>query len=193
MKSPTWAIIIGIFIVLFGSCGVSNNLQSINTPKMLEAQQEMMKNMSKGFNSPKLDSLDQNRPDSLADYSTNPEANEAFDEMSETMTNMFQMSEFTQRWTVRFGYIGVVVSLIYILGGVFLFVIKPFSIQLAYGALILSIIFGITQTIVLTMEPSSGFVALASGYSKIFGVVIDIVFLIVVATADKTAYAVQKE
>ena len=87
----------------------------------------------------------------------------------------------------------MVVSLIYILGGVFLFVIKPFSIQLAYGSQILSIIFGITQTIVLTIESSSGFVALASGYSKIFGVVIDIVFLIFVATTDNAAYAFQKE
>jgi len=191
MKAPTWAVVIGIFMILFGSCSINSSVQSINAPDMIEMQQEMMKNMSKGFTNTPIDSLDLTSLDSLRE--TNGEANQRLEAMNETMGKFFYMSDHTKKWTVRFGYIGIAVSLLYILGGVFLFIIKPYSLKLAFTGLILSIIFGISQMMVLTSEPSSGFIALASGYSKIFGVVIDIVFLIIVATADKTPYMLTKE
>ncbi|MFT7037152.1 MAG: hypothetical protein ACJA2S_005695, partial [Cyclobacteriaceae bacterium] len=38
MKTPTWAIVVGIFLMLFGGCSVTKSIQAINMPDMLEMQ-----------------------------------------------------------------------------------------------------------------------------------------------------------
>ncbi len=95
---------------------------------------------------------------------------------------------------MRFGYIGIVISLLYALGGILLLTPKRFSIKVVYAALILSILFSVTQTIVLTSDSESGFIAMSKGFSQIFGIIVDIILLSVVFASDKEVYdALEKQ
>lgn len=148
-------------------------------PNMLAMQTEMFEKMSETSTSFPADSLSMDQ---------SGEQVVAFQEMAEGMTEMFSMSDFTKTWTVRLGYMGLIVSILYILSGVFLLVKKPFSINLVYGALALSIVFSITESIVLTSDSAGGLMAMAAGFGNFFGIIIDIILLVVVVAMDKTAY-----
>lgn len=185
MKTPTWGILIGIFMMLFGGCSVINDMQTVYMPDVIEMQKNMMEGFSQGVNTTSDSTNVADTISSVVDRSGN---DEAFKNMEKTMNKMFYMSDFTKTWMVRFGYIGALVSLVYILGGVFLLIRKDYSIKLVYAVLLLSIAFAITKAVVLSSEASSGLIAFASGYSQMFGVVIDIVFLVVIVASDKTTY-----
>lgn len=183
MKTPTWVTVVGICMILFGGCGEISSIQKTYLPYMVEMQSKMLENMS---NLPTPGNYD-----SLANDSTRV-INDNFKNMTKGMQSMFEMSEDTKMWTVRFGYIGVFTNLIYILGGVFLLVRKRFSIKLAVGALLLSIIFGITQSIVLTTT-STSFLAKSAGFGNVFGIVVDIVLIIVIFSMDKSYFSFDQE
>src|SRR6056297_3055003 len=155
MKTPTWAIVIGICLMLFGGCSVTKNIQSIIMPDMLEMQKNMMKKMAGSSTTNSSDSLSASTRVDTADI----KGAEMFKNMAEGMQEMFGMSDFTKTWTVRFGYIGLLVSIIYILSGVFLLIKKKFSIKLVYTALILSIVFSGIQSLVLASDSTGGFIA----------------------------------
>lgn len=189
MKTPTWAIVIGIYLMLFGGCSVTKNIQSINMPEILEMQKGMMENMAGSSTANSSDSLSTL---SNAD-STNAQNTEVFKNMAEGMQEMFAMSEFTKTWTVRFGYIGLFVSIIYILSGVFLLIKKNFSIKLVYTALITSIVFSGIQSLVLASDSTGGFIAKSAGFGNMFGIIIDIILIVVIISMDKSAYDEDKK
>lgn len=184
MKTPTWGIVIGILMIAFGGCSVVNDMQTVYMPQMVEMQQDMMEGFSQGIH----DGDSTIFGDSTDIRLNRSEGNEAIENMQKTMSKMFYMSDFTKTWIVRFGYIGVLVSLVYVLGGVFLLNKKNYSIKLAYAALAISIAFGVTKGAVLSSEASTGFIALSTGFSQMFGIVFDIIFLVVIATSDRSAY-----
>jgi len=168
-----------------GGCSVIKDIQTVYMPDMIEKQKDMVEGLSQSVNTTSDSTNVADTSSAVVDKSVN---DEAFKNMEKTMNKMFYMSDFTKTWMVRFGYIGALVSLAYILGGVFLLTRKDYSIKLAYVVLLLSIAFAVTKGVVLSSEESSGFIAFASGYSQMFGVVIDIVFLVVIVASDKIAY-----
>jgi len=189
MKTPTWAIVIGICLILFGGCSVTKNIQSINMPEMLEMQQNMMENMTSPTttNSSTTTSSDSLLTESNVD-TTYIQSDEMFKIINEGMHGMFAISDFTKTWTVRFGYIGLLVSIIYILSGVFLLIKKKFSINLVYAALIISIVFSGIESLVLASDSTAGLLTKFAGFGNIFGIIIDIILIVVVVAMDKSAY-----
>jgi len=185
MKTPTWVIVIGICLILFGGCSVTKNIQSINMPEILEMQQKIMKNMAGGKNDNSSDSL------SIVSGTYKNEIPNAdlFKNMSQGMQEMFSISEFSKIWTVRFGYIGLFVAIIYILSGVFLLIKRKFSIKLVYFALILSIVFSWIQSLVLASDSSGGILAKTASFGNIFGIIIDIILIVIVVSMDKSTYS----
>ncbi len=176
MKTPTWAIVVGIFLMLFGGCSVTKSIQAINMPDMLEMQTKMMEKMTQSSST-----------DSITNNSVNEQA-EVFQGMAEGMQEMFAMSEFTKTWTVRFGYLGIIVAIAYIFSGIFLMVRRDFSIKLAYGALVLSMIFSVIQSMVLASDSSGGFISKAAGFGNSFGIILDLILLVVIVAMDKSAF-----
>lgn len=179
MKIPTWAIVIGICLMLFGGCSVSKNIQAINMPSLLEMQQNMITKMHG------MDTV--TSQDTLATAPGVGDA-EAFKNIAEGMTEIFKVSEFAKTWTVRFGYIGLFVATLYILSGVFLLLKRSFSIQLVYIALVTSIVFSGIQSLVLASDPSGGLISKTAGFGNIFGIIVDIVLVVVIVAIDKTTY-----
>lgn len=189
MKTPTWAIVIGICIILFGGCSVTKNIQSINLPDMLEMQKKIMDKMAE---SSKTNSTDSLSTISNVD-STTAQNIKLMKNMAEGMQEMLSISEFTITWTVRFGYMGLFVSFMYILSGVFLLVKRNFSIKLAYTALVTSILFSGIKTLVLASDSSGGILAKTAGIGNLFGIIIDIILIIVIVSMDKTAFEENKK
>jgi len=185
MKAPTWGTAIGVMMIIFGGCSVMNDLQSINLPGVLEKQKVIINDTIE--ENAEEDSLVSEQIDSLG----TPEKDgiDAFQDPKKIAEEVLTLSEFTKTWIVRFGYIGVGVSLLYILGGIFLLTPRKLSIPIAYAALIVSIAFSGIQAVVLTSSGSaSGIIALTSGFSQIFGIIIDIILLSIVFASDKEAY-----
>lgn len=185
MKAPTWGTVIGVMMIIFGGCSLRNDLQSINLPGELEKQKVIIhdaieeKVETDSVAPAQMDSLDTPEEDGI----------EAFKDPKKIVEDVLTLSEFTKTWMVRFGYIGVGVSLLYILSGIFLLTPRKLSIPITYTALIVSIAVSGIQAVVLTSSGSaSGLIALTSGFSQIFGIIIDIILLSIVFASDKEAY-----
>lgn len=190
MKTPTWGTVIGIIMIFFGGCGALNDIRAISMPEQLAEQKELMKSRMEKEKQKKLTEQDSVSTTETDSVSTTAEDDKEIDFFGkkQSLDEILELPEFTKTWIVRFGYIGAVVSFLYLLGGVFLLVRKSFSIKLVYAALVLSILCSGAQAAVLTSSASSGVIAITTGLSQIFGILIDIVLLAVVFSSDKEAY-----
>ena len=153
MKIPTWGYIIGIFMLLIGGCSGTSSIQAIYTPTILDMQKKMMQGFTEGSKSVKTDSLsNQNQQNTKSSKELNSDQKKLIKNMSETMEQMFYMSDYAKKWSVIFGYTGVLISFIYMLAGVFLMIRKPFSINLVYIALGLFILFNLFSVLYFSIN-----------------------------------------
>jgi len=188
MKTPTWATVVGIAMIVLGGCSVMNDIKSITLPVILEKQKSLMTKKMHEARTHAQDSV-ATKLDSVA--TADDDREESFDKKQKKVDEMLKLSEFSKTWIVRFGYIGVFSAVLYLVGGIFLLVRKSFSIKLAYAVLIISILSSAAQAVVLTSGQSSGIIALSTGLSQLFGIVIDIILMAVIFSSDKEAYSQQ--
>ncbi len=221
MKTPTWAVVIGIILMLFGGCGLLKHSQTIMMPDILDMQKKMMDSALKGVENAEDEEKEESEDlveleegdyyneegDTSVvngDNTANTDSNEielvnvpppmrkrdqrVAEEMAETMKEMFVLSDFNRRWIIRFGYIGLLVCAIYLLAGAFLVNRNVFGIRFVYGALILSIAFTLIQMIVISSDTGTGFIGKLSSYGNIFGLVVDLILLILFSVIDKKDY-----
>jgi hypothetical protein len=187
MKTPTWATVTGILMIVFGGCSVMNDIKSITLPAVLEKQKGLVKEkMEEARAHAKEDSL--SRVASADSLSTDEDAEESFEEKEKKVEEAMKLPEFSKIWIVRFGYVGLFSAALYIVGGIFLLVKRGFSIKLAYSVLIVSIVTSGAQLAVLTSGSSSGIIALTTGLGQIVGIIIDIILMSVIFASDKEAY-----
>jgi len=204
MKTPTWATTIGIIMIVLGACSVRNDLKSISLPEDLalaksiiqKQRREAKERKEKDASTKKIDSLS-TQADSLKakiDEESEPDSDDSisFGGRKEPVEKIMELTPFTKKWIVNFGYIGLFASVLYILGGVFMLVKRNFSIKLAYAVLAISILTSGAQAGFLTSSSSSGVIALSMGLSQLGGIVIDIVILAVIFSSDKEAYNIPK-
>lgn len=186
MKMPAWGYVIGILMILVGGCSTLSNIQTLAMPKMMEFQKDMMKSMSKSFEKSSND-FQSNTADSLAIEYNEPNPDEVFNNMADVMDKMTYISEDTEKWMQRSAIAGIIIAFLYILAGAFLLARKHFSLKLAYSILTLSLLFCILRLVWLPLS-SMGFMAFNMGISNIFGIVVDLVILIVLISMNKTSY-----
>ena len=189
MKLPTWAYIIGILMMLFGGCNISKDLEYVNISKMTDMYSEVYDEIQESS----TDSLNNVASDTTVIDSAKIQNIESRKKMIKTIKNMVVIDDFTKKWTKIFGYLGLLVSIIYILGGLFLMVVKKFSIKLVYFALGLSIIFSILKLVVLSSSSSFNFITFSFGFSNTFSIIIDIILLIVILVMDKEIYYLKED
>lgn len=199
MKTPTWATVIGILMIVFGGCSIVNDFKSIVLPTELEKQRGIIKEKMDEARTHATDSAALESADSLKakeaenDYDyDDDDGEESFEETEKKVEEAMRLPEFSKIWIVRFGYIGVFSAVLYVLGGIFLLVKRNFSIKLAYAVLIVSILTSGAQLAVLTSSSSSGIIALTTGLGQILGIIIDILLMSVIFASDKEAYDFSK-
>jgi len=178
MKILTWAYLLGIMMMLFGGCNIASNLKDIYVYKFIEMGKEMVEDV------PSLSS-DASNSSSDAGKSTT-KANT--DQFGKHLDKFLFESKYAIEWTFRLGCIGLLFSIFYIIGGVFLLIRKSISPKLALTALGLSILFTIARSIILSVGPSITIWGIFSGFSNTFSMMIDLVFIIVILVSDKSAY-----
>jgi len=194
MKTPTWATVTGILMIVFGGCSVMNDFKSITLPSILAMQRPMMEKKMKEARARDMeaDSIAKAKAstDSLsrAEDDEDEDDEETFEQKQKKVDEALKLPEFSKIWIIRFGYVGVVSAILYAIGGIFLLVKRPFSIKLAYAVLAISIVTSAVQAAVLTSSQSSGIIALSTGLSQIVGILIDIILIAVIFTSDKDAY-----
>ncbi len=164
-KAPTWAIILCVLMCLMGGCGSLSHFNEINYRSQLAFQQEIMDNMN-----------------------SNSEFEEMQDSIASTFDEIINPSEYQIRWTINFGYIGFIVSALFIFGGIFLLVIKPFSIKLAYAALFFSIGVSILKAIIMIGFYESSLISNFASFGNFFSIGLDFVLLIILYTGSKEVY-----
>jgi hypothetical protein len=193
MKTPSWATTIGIIMIVLGGCSVMNDIKSVRLPEDLEKAMSIIKKKQRAADAIQEDSVEIVINDSLfvAEEKEAIEDSISFGNHKESLEDMLKLTDFTRTWIVRFGYVGLFSAGLYILGGIFLLVRRSFSINLAYGVLIVSILSSGAQVAVLTSGSSSGFLALTTGLSQLLGILIDIILMAVIFSSDKEAYAPQ--
>ena len=186
-------------MIIFAGCTAKDGIEAINTPRLLERGGDLIGDALRERGVPQ-DSIDQvvHRLDSLTGRSkkdsifTDDEI-ESMDKNAiekyviRNIGDVFNLSEHTKKWMVRFGYIGIVVALIYAAGGLFMLIMKPFSIHLAYAALIISIVYALARAITLAND-AGDLITLSSYVESGISVVIDIVLILVIFSSDKYEY-----
>lgn len=210
MKTPGWGIFVGIMMILFGGCGALQDVQAIYSKKIMEME-GFKESMTYEADYDPADSLDRETDeiqdeledemealDSKIEEDSKERANsEGMDsdstsrrdrkEMPEKVRKMLNISDHYKTWIQRFGYIGMFFSLLYIITGVFMIVRQRFSLKLAYATLGSCILFALIQIFVLTMGEKN-VLTMASSAAVGFGILIDIILLVIIAACDTEAY-----
>lgn len=207
-QTPTWAIIVAILMMLVGGCGIKNDVQSINIRSFLAMKDKIIDKIETKKNNiaerssdtinadidkkegTDLDSVDiddsQNVETSDTLKSDSSETNEKIN-VKEMFNNMLDLPEESIVSIIRFGYIGLIFSFLFIIGGLFLLIKKKFSINLAYGVIAANIVFSIVKW---TMLSGKGGTLLSIGNSvgAAFTIFIALILFIVIISCDKSHY-----
>ena len=207
MKRPTWAIIVGVFMLLFGGCGALSKVGDIKTPEMMELVNETIEEAeanSKANTDSETeeeevgDSIQQTKVTELTDdekkmlemFSDSVEVDSMQNVNFETtMKNSFKFSEYRQTWMVRFGYMGLVVALLFLIGGIMLLASRKYTIPVVLTTLAVSLAFGIFQLAIYAADVGTGkMIGNLSSIGIYFSIALDILFLIIVMVCDKTYF-----
>lgn len=202
-QTPTWAIVCAILMMLAGGCGIKNDIQYINIKEMMamkdkfqDAIQQSIENkenetsISDTLNEPyveytaSVDSLDQDTTFATKDTAV---ASAEIDDFTQKMESMLDISDDTIQKIIYIGYAGLLFSLLFLLGGLFLLIKKTFSIQLALVGLGLNIIFAITKWIILSGN-GNFLVSVSNSMSAVFSIIFCLIIMIVIYASDKTHY-----
>jgi hypothetical protein len=103
-----------------------------------------------------------------------------------SFTKMFDFPDWFGTWSIISGILKLLVSAFFLLASIRLLQMKRSSINLFYWAAGSSIALGALKGIVALSAVS--FMAIAMMFGGIFGIIIDVILIIVVATGNKEAF-----
>jgi hypothetical protein len=183
MKRPKWATIVGILAIIFGCLGVLTGGQQVMMPKIIKMQKEMFTEFSKNIE--KHQAEPSSSDNNINDQTKNSEEPVSPD-ISKYFDKMFDLPPWFGKWSLISGVLKSLVSALYLFAGIWLLLMKQNSIRLFYFAAGVSIALSIVELVVYFS--TSSFMIMAVGFGNAFGLLIDIVLIIVVVTGDKSAF-----
>lgn len=161
-KRPTWVTIIAILCILFGCYGIIAGAQETVLPKMLDMQKEAMSSLfSEGGNLPEQQKKILNQ-----------------------LTEMWNYPDWFPAWSVVSGVLKILVSIAYLIAGILLLQLKHYAVRVFYWAAGCSIAVALFKAIIYVAAMSFAGIIMAG----IFGWIIDIVLIVIVATSNKSAF-----
>lgn len=173
MKRPTWATVVGILGIIFGVFGILGGGQEMMMPKMLEMQKEMFSKIEEA-----------QKKDNSASHQTVQLPTEMRSMMEET----WNYPPWFGSWSIFSGISRALISALYLFAAIWMLQVKPTAIKLFYWAAGLSIFLSLLKLIVAAFATDS-FMGIGMAMGSAFGGLIDLVLIVVVATADKSAFA----
>ncbi len=189
MKLPTWALIVGITMIIFGGCGALNNIQKINTPKAMEQQSDIMSEIRGAIEEDLEEDLREEMMDEEGDGSEIDSADlERVEKVKDTVLTMFEVSDYYKKWIVRLGIIGAIAALFYCIAGILLVMGKRFALQVVYVAIGVSIVSLIFQVIILSLDKETGVISSFSNFGNYFMIFVNIILLVIILASDRSYF-----
>jgi|GEM_PF-3442643 len=179
MKRPTWATIVGVITIVLGIFGVASGIQSMFIPSFYEVHSEIMTELQTNNMTENQDFLN----DSLMskEYKALPQKNS-----NEQFESYFKLPAWYIKWAFFLGVISTLISIIYLISGVFLLTIKPYALRVFYIAIGLSLLWTVLQAAIFMQTKS--FFAISALPSAVFSIIFDLILLIVALVGDKDIY-----
>ena len=182
MKRPTWATIVGVLGIIFSCLGILGAGQEIIMPKVFKLQKEMLSDfeeiIEEEIEKERINQLDQ-------EGGTNSSAEIPMG-IFKSFTKMLDFPDWFGTWSIISGILKLLISAFFLLASIRLLQMKRSSINLFYWAAGSSIALGVLKGIVALSAVS--FMAIAMMFGGFFGIIIDIILIIVVATGNKEAF-----
>jgi hypothetical protein len=157
---PRWKTVIGVLGIIFGCFGIMSASQTALMPTMLEIQRKMFLAMQ-------------------AEAAKGAQA-QAFAGPFAAMFEMFAgpTPAWFAPWCVVMGLLTLIISGLYVFSAISLLLVKPWAPRLFCIALTASIVAAFARTIGLML--ARGVLGMGMGFGAMFGVVIDVVLLLIV-------------
>jgi hypothetical protein len=174
MNRPGWATVVGIIGIILGCFGILGGGQTMLMPRMMEMQKGMFTAMQEAAEKEGATNAQEAPPKEVFAF----------------MEQMWETPDWFDTYCVVAGIVGVCVSGFYIFASIRLLQIKPTAVRLLYGAIGLAIGLAIVKAVAAMATMS--FVGMSMAMGGMFGLVINVVLLVVVITGNKEAFAVQQ-
>lgn len=201
MTKPGWATVMGVILILFGGCGAMNRVGEINTEKFTDIFDQAMEESSKkneerratrsdSTASIKFEELDSTEKERIIMFSDSIVV-DSLDNLNieATMKQAFGVSDYRKTWLMRLGWVGLIVSLLFIVGGIMLLATRKYTIQVVLFAIAFSMTINILRFLIFSADTGTGkMIGVGANIGIAFSFVIDIIMLILVLVSDKTYY-----
>jgi uncharacterized membrane protein YozB (DUF420 family) len=196
MERPGWATIVGIIMLLIGGCGAFDNIGEMNVDQMKEMKNIISMDVQAGkakasdSDTTALSDIDSSNQEVLKFFGDSivKDSNQQVD-IVKTMESMVQMSDYRIKWIKTFAYIGIFISILFIVSGILFLSQRKWVIQTALITLAVSLLVGIFQFIIFKADEGTSNLIHTFGNVEIYaGIFIDIVLLIMIMVLDKSFY-----
>ena len=205
-------------MLLFGGCGAFNKATEIMMPNMSEIINESLEVSSSNSDKPaeiridsvgksdtsihdtlaredkkekvKLEDMNEGERKSLEWFSdTIVTDEEGYVDMETTMKNQFYISEYRSTWMRRFAYIGLFISIFFIVGGIMLMAGKKYVIPIVLTVLSLSLAANLFEIIVFAADKETGnFMGKITSIGSYLSMAVDVFLLILVMVFEKAFF-----
>ena len=192
MKRPPWATVVGILGIIFSCLGILSAGGEIIMPHVMELQGEMMSVMEEhsaqmtARMKSEMGAKESDGPssgDSQAAPFPGPPPG-----MFKAMKRMWEVPQWYGTWALVSGILKALFCGLLLFASIGLLQTTPSSVPLFYWGAGLSIAMGVVKAVVAVS--ALAFMGMMMTFGGIFGTMIDIVLLVVVATGDKRAFRV---
>lgn len=181
MQKPTWAVVIGILMIFFGGCGISNDIQQIYTTELSEFGNDFFEEISIEASK---DTLTEREKEMFG-----LEGDEGPSTIFDAAKHMTDLPEDSLKVVVRHGYIGLAISLLFILAGLFFLLSKKHVIKIAIATLIASILFVFLQAYEMSSIEMPDIFRWGLNINLYCGLALDVLMLLVILIMDKAYYS----
>ncbi len=187
MKRPGWTTVVGVLMILFGGCGATNDVKQIYTEKLMKFQDEMVVEIDTNTDAnTEVDSVQLALLEKLS--GVEGDTSEAPLTAVEHIQKMTHIPEMEMSKLKLHGYIGLVVSILYALAGLFFIIKRKHVLPFAFTMLVVSLLFTMYQYIDLSQFAVAKLLKVGLQFSIAFGGLLDIIILIILAFVDKSYF-----
>jgi hypothetical protein len=169
MNKPSWVNTIGTLAIIFGVLGLLTAAQTAMMPNMIEMQRKMMESVTLTIPGQQRDQ-------------------HAIDELKKTIEGLWgNPPGWFRSACFAMGIAGALINALYIFAAASLLQMKRFSLMLFYTAMAVSIAFSVIRGV--TFVNALPLIGMSMLFAALVGVAMDVVLLLVVATADKKGFS----
>jgi hypothetical protein len=181
MQRPTWVTIVGILAIIFGVFGVMSGAQEIIMPHMLDMQKEVLLEVNEMLQkSQSKDSQSGGTADANAEQGFNPF------KLMNYFSHQLELPDWFRTFAPLFGTISILVSISYLLSGVFFLMLKSFAPMMFNITLGISIVWSVISAVIYGV--SDNIILIMNVPGSITSVIIDIVLITIILLSSQQAF-----